>query len=162
MPLRLAHGTDPFLPLGACRHQFATSSTSRRRPGRVPSAHSRHPSGGLTTVNSSLAPRRTSCPVHTNHLLPSTHRILGMAAVHLPKLVPTFSGRPMRRQRVLCSFLRAYPSTAWITFGTSIRTVARRMHLGKVLTRVHSNMTRRYLSHCPTSLRIVRANNCHE
>src|SRR5580658_231850 len=106
-----------FLPLVGCLHRFATSSTSRRRPGRAPSAHSRHLSGGLT-VNRSL---------HTSHRRPSTHHFLGIT---LPRhrLVPTSSGRPTRRQRVPHSFL-AYPSMAWITFGTSIRTVVRGMHL---------------------------------
>jgi len=149
----------PFLPLVACRHQFATSSTSRRRPGRVPSAHSRHLSGGLT-VNRSLPPHRASCPVHTSHRRPSTHHFLGIA---LPrhKLVPISSGRPRRRQRVPYSFL-AYPFTAWITFGISIRRVVTRMHSGKVLTRVHSNTIRRYLSHYLISLLIGRVNNCYE
>jgi hypothetical protein len=148
----------PFLPLVACRHRFATSSTSRRRPGRVPSAHSRHLSGGHT-VNRSLPPRKASClPVHTSRRRPSIHHFLGIA---LPRhrLVPTSSGRPIQRQRVPHSFL-AYPSTAWITFGISIRTVVRRMHSGKVLTRVHSSTIRRYLSHYLISPQIGRANNC--
>src|SRR6266852_5397652 len=125
----------PFLPLVACHHRFATSLTSRRRPGGALSAPNNHPSAGLT-VNRSLPPRRASCPpVHTSHRRPSTHHFLGIA---LPrhKLVPTSSGRQTRRRRDPHSFL-AYPSTAWITFGISIRTVVRRMHSGKVLTRVH-------------------------
>ena len=158
MLLRLAHGTVPFLPLVVRRHQFATSSTSL--PGRVPSAHSGQQSVGLTTANRSQAPRRTSYRAHTTHRRPSTRRTLGMVP-RRPKLVPTFSGRPTRRQRDPYSFLRAYLSTAWITFGILIRTVARKMHLGKVLMRVHSNTIRRYHLHCPTSPQIVRANNCH-
>lgn len=149
----------PSLPLVVCRHRFATSSTSRRRPGRVVSAHNRHQSGGLT-VNRSLPPRRASCPVHTNHRRPSTHHFLGIA-LRRRKLVPTSSGHPTRRQRVRHLFL-AYPSTAWITFGISIRTVARRMHSGKVLTPVHSSTIRRYLSHYLISPQIVRANNCYK
>jgi hypothetical protein len=147
-----------FLPLVARRHQFATSSTSL--PGRAPTAHGREQSGGLTTASRSLAP--PSYPVHTSRHRPSTHHILGMAAVpRRLKSVPTFSGRPIRRHRVPYSFLRAYLSTDWITFGILIRTVERKTHLGKVLMRVHSNTIRRYHLHCPTSPQIVRVNNCH-
>jgi len=151
-----------FLLLVACRHQSATNSTSLRRPGRHPSAHSRHLSGGHTTVNRSLPPRRASCPrVHTNHSRPSIRRFLGIA---LPrhKSVPTSSGRPTRRHRVPYSFIRAYPSTAWITFEILIRMVGRKMHSGKVSTRVHSNTIRRYLSHYLISPQIGRANSCYE
>src|SRR5216684_2296803 len=135
----------PVLPLVVCRHRFAMSSTSRYRLGRVPSAHSRHLSGGLMRVNRSLPPRRATCPpVHTNHRRPSIPHFLVIA---LPRheLVPTSSGR-LTRQRVPYSF-PAYLSTVWITFGILTQMVVRKMPSGKVLTRVHSNMIRRYLSH---------------
>src|SRR6266850_396137 len=162
MPLRLVPGTAPFLPLVACRHRFATSSTFQHHPGRVPSAHSRQLTDGLTTVNRSLAPRRICFQlVHTSHPRLLTHHILRMA-VPCPNLVRTFLGPRPLRKRIRCSFMVAYPSTAWITFGTSIRMVANKMHSGKVSTRVHSNTTRRYLSHCLISPRNTRTSDDNE
>ena len=132
----------------ASRHRFATSSTSQHRQTRVPSAHSKQLIGGLTTVNHSRAPRRMFCQLaHLNHLRRLTPHILRIV-VPRPKSVRISLGPLPRHNRVRCSFLRAYPSTVWITFGTSIRmVVANKMRSDKVSTRAHSNTIRRFLSH---------------
>lgn len=159
MPLHLVPGTDPFLPLVACHHRFVTSSTSQHRQVGVPSVHSKQLIGGLMTVNHSPAPRRTSCqPAHLSHLRRLTPPILRIV-VPRPKIS---LGPPPRPNRVRYSFLRAYPSTVWITFGTSIRMVANKMGSGKVSTRVHSNTIRRFLSHYLISLLTPRASDRHE